>query len=327
MAQTVTFTTYKHDGVSISGTPFVLGFKDKIDDNFDNTGDSAEADLELPPPPPSGGTTGAPVSTSYIDTMYIHLDNDIKGYQYFLSNDTTDELALDLAVRDYEDDNVTFKYNQDSVTNMFGKLEITNSIWTIDLVTSTVTGASNGLPSISTADSVTTVVLPHLGDEVYYTMNVQKFVEGPSEMTINVVEGWNMIGLSTNGQLVDDADIVVAGSIFWYGGSSYELFQPDALTADRGYWVRCNASGTIKITLDSNLPETPNTISVVEGWNMIGLSTNGQLVDDADIVVAGSIFWYGGSSYELFQPESLTGNRGYWVRCSAAGTIQLNFTE
>ena len=247
MAQTVTFTTYKHDGVSISGTPFVLGFKDKIDDNFDNTGDSAEADLELPPPPPSGGTTGAPVSTSYIDTMYIHLDNDIKGYQYFLSNDTTDELALDLAVRDYEDDNVTFKYNQDSVTNMFGKLEITNSIWTIDLVTSTVTGASNGLPSISTADSVTTVVLPHLGDEVYYTMNVQKFVEGPSEMTINVVEGWNMIGLSTNGQLVDDAGVVVAGSIFWYGGSSYELFQPDALTADRGYWVRCSAAGTIQL--------------------------------------------------------------------------------
>ena len=154
MAQTVTFTTYKQSGVSISGTPFVLGFKDKTSDAFDNTGESAEADLELPPPPPPGGTTGAPVSTSYIDTMYIHLDNDIKGYQYFLSNDTTDEVALDLAVRDYEADNVTFKYNQDSVTNMFGKLEITNGSWTIDLVASTVTGASNGLPSISTALSI-----------------------------------------------------------------------------------------------------------------------------------------------------------------------------
>ncbi len=130
-------------------------------------------------------------------------------------------------IRDYEADNVTFKYNQDSVTNMFGKLEITNGSWTIDLVTSTVTGASNGLPSISTADSVTTVVLPHLGEEVYYTMNVQKFVEGPSEMTINVVEGWNMIGLSTNGQLVDDAGVVVAGSIYWYGGSSYEQFEEE----------------------------------------------------------------------------------------------------
>ena len=254
MAQTVTFTTYKQNGVSISGTPFVLGFKDKTDDNFDNTGDSAEADLELPPPPPPGGsTTGAPVSTSYIDTMYIHLDNDVKGYQYFLSNDTTDELALDLAVRDYEADNVTFKYNQDSVTNMFGKLEITNSSWTIDLVTSTVTGASNGLPSISTADSVTTVVLPHLGEGLYYTMNVKQPDSGITEDTVTVSSaGWYMF--SVPAQAIVTTSGLVSDSMWWYGGSTvnyleFKLSETPLLEPKRGYWVKTlEADVTLTIT-------------------------------------------------------------------------------
>ena len=253
MAQTVTFTTYKQDGVSISGTPFVLGFKDKTSDAFDNTGESEEADLELPPPPPPGGTTGAPISTSYIDTMYIHLDNDVKGYQYFLSNDTIDDVSLNLAVRDYEDDNVIFKYNQDSVTNMFGKLEITNNSWTIDLVTSTVTGASNDLPSISTADSVTTVELPHLGDGLYYRMNVKQPDSGVTEDTVTVNSaGWYMF--SVPAQAIVSTSGSVSDSMWWYGGSDlkyleYKLSNSPLLEPKRGYWVKTlEASVTLTIT-------------------------------------------------------------------------------
>ena len=90
----VTFTTYKNDGLTSSGTPFVFGFTDKLGNNeFDNTGDSVDADLEIPPPPPPGdGLNGAgnPISTSYIDTMYVKVNdgtNDIiNAYQYFIDS-------------------------------------------------------------------------------------------------------------------------------------------------------------------------------------------------------------------------------------------------
>ena len=237
----ITFTT--KDGENNIGNPFILGFtSDKTDELFSET-----YDLELPPPPPPPlPTTFLPDTSKYITQLFVKVtdlnDTFVNAYEYYIPEIITTEQSIQFAVRKSEGGNVTFTYDNSQIGQIFSKLEIVGgSSVSIDLLTNT---AVSGVTIDGTTNTVT---LASLGDGEYYTMNVQKVVEGPSEMIVDVVEGWNMIGLSTNGQLVDDAGVVVAGSIYWYGASGYELFEPTGLTGNRGYWVRCSAAGTIKL--------------------------------------------------------------------------------
>jgi len=254
----VTFTTYKNDGLTSSGTPFVFGFTDKLGNNeFDNTGDSVDADLEIPPPPPPGdGLNGAgnPISTSYIDTMYVKVNdgtNDINAYKYFIDSGDNSDISLNLAVRDYTADDVVFKYDVNDVSGVFTTLAITNDVWTIDLVDASVTGSGGSNPSVIENGDERTVTLPHLGNTSFYTMNLKQYVvdSGPTEATINVTTGWNMFGLSTNGVLTDNSSLVISGTIYWFSGTGYLSTDPAELIANRGYWVKCNNAGTLEITL------------------------------------------------------------------------------
>ena len=188
----VTFTTYKTDGSTLSGTPFVFGFVDKAgNNNFDNTAtDPADADLEIPPPPPPGDGAGNPISTSYIDSMYVKVSdgtNDINAYQYFIDSSDNSDISLNLAVRDYTADDVVFKYDVNDVSGVFTTLAITNENitnggWTIDLVGASVSGTDGSNPSVTENGDVRTVTLPHLGNNNFYTMNLKQYVadSGPT---------------------------------------------------------------------------------------------------------------------------------------------------
>jgi len=216
----VTFTTYKSDGATPSGTPFVFGFTDKLGNNgFDNTGDSVDADLEIPPPPPPGSaSTGTPISTSYIDSMYVKVsdgENDINAYQYFVDSSDNSDIALDLAVRDYNtdnDNNVVFKYDVNDVSGVFTTLAITNDVWTIDLVGASVTGSGGSNPTVTENGDVRTVTLPHLADNnSFYTMNLKQYVadSGPTEVTQTITFGpgwsWFSIYIDVNDTAINEA--------------------------------------------------------------------------------------------------------------------------
>lgn len=203
MVNLITFTTYDNIGGN-SGTPFVFGFTDKSQNNdFDNTGTSTEADLEIPPPPPPGDGAGNPISTSYIDSMYVKVSdgtNDINAYQYFIDSSDNSDISLNLAVRDYGGDNVVFKYNHSDISGVLGTLNITNDSWTIDLVDSSVSGTG---VSIDTTDvNERTVTLPHLGNDLFYTMNLKQYVadSGPTRIRGNVnndyVDGNNVVDVA-----------------------------------------------------------------------------------------------------------------------------------
>ena len=337
---TVTFTTYKSDGTTLSGTPFVFGFTDKSQNNdFDNTGTSTEADLEIPPPPPPGDGAGNPISTSYIDSMYVKVSdgtNDINAYQYFIDSSDNSDISLNLAVRDYTSDNVVFKYDVNDVSGVLGTLNITNENitnggWTIDLVGASVTGSGGSNPTVTENGDVRTVTLPHLADNnSFYTMNLKQYVadSGPTEVTLNVVKGWNMFGLSANGSLTDTNNLIVSGTIYWFSGTGYgSSISPSSLTANKGYWIKCSNPGTITLTLGVNINTLPNTVelTVVKGWNMFGLSKNGSLTDTNSLIVSGTIYWFSGTGYgSSISPSSLTTNKGYWIKCSNPGTITLN---
>ena len=114
----------------------------------------------------------------------------------------------------------------------------------IDLLTTT---DNTGITIDGTTNTVT---LDSLAHGQFYTMNVQQFVEGPSEMIVDVVAGWNMFGLSRNGVLTDDSSLVISGTIYWFNGTGYgSSADPNSLIANRGYWVKCSGPGTIVLDL------------------------------------------------------------------------------
>ena len=215
MVNLITFTTYDNIGGN-SGTPFVFGFKDKSQNNdFDNTGTSTEADLEIPPPPPPGDGAGNPISTSYIDSMYVKVSdgtNDINAYQYFIDSSDNSDISLNLAVRDYTSDNVVFKYDVNDVSGVLGTLNITNGDWIINLVDSSVNGSGGSNPTVTENGDERTVTLPHLADNNFYTMNLKQYVadSGPTEVTqtITLNAGWNLISFYV------DVDNLPISSVF-----------------------------------------------------------------------------------------------------------------
>jgi hypothetical protein len=281
MVNLITFTTYDNES-NLSGTPFVFGFTDKSQNNdFDNTG--TEADLEIPPPPPPGDGAGNPISTSYIDTMYVKVSdgaNDINAYQYLLDISDNNDIALDLAVRDYNANNVVFKYNHSDISGVLGTLNITNDSWTIDLVDSSVSGTG---PSVTENGDERTVTLPHLANNTFYTMNLKQYVadSGPTEVTqtISFIPGWTWFSIyivpnvSTVSSLFPTPPIgtkvlssqltLTYSTIFfvtaWRGG-------PLTLNANSGYKM-FNAHATENIELSiTEEPPTSTTLTFIPGW-------------------------------------------------------------
>mgnify|MGYP001027574996 CR=1 FL=1 len=264
MVNLITFTTYDNIGGN-SGTPFVFGFTDKSQNNdFDNTGTALDADLEIPPPPPPGdGLNGAgnPISTSYIDTMYVKVydgANDINAYQYLLDSSDNSDIALDLAVRDYNADNVVFKYNHNDISGVLGTLNITNDSWTIDLLSASVSGTG---PSVTENGDERTVTLPHLGNDLFYTMNLKQYVvdSGPTEVTqtISLNAGWNLISFYVDlnnaspatvfASLISSSNLLVVTK-YNLSFTAYDPTKPaflnslSTMTNGFGYWVKTNTA-------------------------------------------------------------------------------------
>ena len=287
----VTFTTYKTDGSTPSGTPFVFGFVDKAgNNNFDNTGTALDADLEIPPPPPPGSaSTGTPISTSYIDTMYVKVSdgtNDINAYQYFIDSNDNNDISLDLAVRDYNNDDVVFKYKDSDISGVLGTLNITNDSWTIDLVDASVSGTG---PSVTKNGDERTVTLPHLGNNAFYTMNLKQYVadSGPTEVTqtISLVPGWTWSCFYVNLTNTTLADLSVENfanglikskegnpaSATYYDGFGWF---PSAL--DSNQWTNGISFQINNInTTNGSISFTNTTLSTINltlspGWNWIG---------------------------------------------------------
>ena len=341
---TITFTTYKNDALTESGTPLVIGFRDKDGDNiFDNNDVPTDADIEIPPPPPSYISDNPPpvpgedlplISTSYIDTMFVKVFDGttyVNAYQYFIDSTYTNDISLNLAVRDNDFDNVVFKYSNLDISGVFSTLAITNDVWTIDLVNNEITGTvTGGVPSINRNGDLSTVIIQQLNADIFYELNLKQYVAvdtGPTVITLNVVKGWNMFGLSANGSLTDPNSLIISGTIYWFSGTGYgSSVSPSNLTANKGYWIKCSGSGEITLTLGVNINTLPNTVdlTVVKGWNMFGLSKNGSLTDTNSLIISGTIYWFNGTGYgSSVSPSNLTANKGYWIKCSDPGRITL----
>jgi hypothetical protein len=190
----VTFTT--KDGETNVGNPFILGFtSDKTDESllFSET-----YDLELPPPPPPPLANGLPDTSNYTTQLFVTVTG-VNAYEYYIPEIITTEQSIQFAVRKSEGGNVTFTYDNSQIGQIFSKLEIVGgSSVSIDLLTNT------SVSGVTIDGTTNTVTLASLGDGEYYTMNVQKVVEGPTRLRGNINNDLDSDG---NG-VVDVADLV-----------------------------------------------------------------------------------------------------------------------
>jgi hypothetical protein len=338
----VTFTTYKTDETTESGTPFVFGFTDKSQNNyFDNTGDSVDADLEIPPPPPPGSaSTGNPISTSYIDSMYVKVNdgtNDINAYQYFIDISDNNDIALDLAVRDYGGDNVVFKYNHTDISGVLGTLNITNGDWIINLVDSSVSGTG---PSVTENGDERTVTLPHLGNDLFYTMNLKQYeaVSGPTEVTqtISLNVGWtwacfyvdltdttldNLSNENVAGGCVIKAKIGNPASARYYVTDAYTGWFPTALDSNvwkNGISFQFNnpSQNSATISLTNTIPSTID-LTLSPGWNWIGF-INSEEKTIVDVIPNGK------PGYFIKRKTGNPSSAAYYVTDAYTGWFPIN---
>ena len=356
MVNLITFTTYDNIGGN-SGTPFVFGFTDKSQNNdFDNTGTALDADLEIPPPPPPGSaSTGTPISTSYIDTMYVKVSdgtNDINAYQYFIDSNDNNDIALDLAVRDYGGDNVVFKYNHSDISGVLGTLNITNDSWTIDLVSASasVTGSGGSNPTVTENGDVRTVTLPHLANNTFYTMNLKQYVvsSGPTQVTqtITLNAGWNLISFYVDlnnappatvfASLISSSNLLVVTK-YNLSFTAYDPTKPaflnslSTMTNEFGYWVKTNNADTISVNgIRFNGPLQLNA-----GWNLISYyltdslapaTVFASLISSSNLLVV-TKYNLSFTAYDPTKPaflnslSTMTNGFGYWVKTNTAVSV------
>ncbi|MBL7060132.1 MAG: hypothetical protein ISS10_03935 [Candidatus Marinimicrobia bacterium] len=141
------------------------------------------------------------------------------------------------------------------------------------------------------------------------------------QLEVNHLNGWNLVGLPLNvasSHYQDQFPAAIEGTLYSFDGA-YVL--EENLSPGVGYWLRMSSEGTDVLTgITINSVE----IYLMEGWNLItGISNPidaADIVDPSGIVVEGTLFQYSGSYNiaAIIQP-----GKGYWIRASESGTIQL----
>ena len=318
----ITFTTFTDVSCTTeSGNPLTFGFNsDKVSDVFNPTYD---AELPIPPPPPA--LDGKPLTTSYINQLYVNTSDgaaqNIPAYTYYLPTTTDTLKTLSFAARNNNASSVFFKYSTAGLDTIFKTLEITNGSWTLNLVDGSLAG--NGAPSVSIVGDDVIVTLPTLGENVFYSMKVEKYVAGiMSETIILANKGWNMISVPASAKISSPADL--APSIYYFNGSLYVTSQvTDSLEPYKGYWIKTNAPNLeVTITynslyLSTNIEQYNTSLTLAnKGWNMISVPASAKISSPADL--APSIYYFNGSLYVTSQvTDSLEPYKGYWVKTNA----------
>lgn len=143
--------------------------------------------------------------------------------------------------------------------------------------------------------------------------------------TLALNSGWNLVGLP--GSLADRSvqslfPNALPSTLFGFVG---RYTQQDSLVLGQGYWIRYGQ------TQNRSLEVTPTNALSVElalGWNLITAPSAPMAVTDIQdpqsILIESTTFGFEG---RYVAADSLKPGRGYWIRASAAGSVQLGATS
>ena len=155
----------------------------------------------------------------------------------------------------------------------------------------------------------------------------------------------NSISLSDNGYRLAVGDENGKAHVYELNGSiwspvSYGMKEEDndssfynvSLNGDGTRVIFGNKLGNVRVyDFDRKLEigSLENTdIEVVKGWSMIGFSKDGRLSQGASLIEPGKVIWFDSNtgSYKSWnEDDDFKGNRGYWVKCNAPGTLSFTF--
>ena len=132
--------------------------------------------------------------------------------------------------------------------------------------------------------------------------------------------GWNMFGVPLNAADMTVATLFPAATSQVYGyNAGYTTAA--SVVPGKGYWVR-HPDGTVNVC---GAQVAPQTVDLVAGWNMISVYENDIAVSAVTTTPAGiinSLFYGFNNGYT--SPTTLASGKGYWVRASAGGVMNLS---
>ncbi|HQI42290.1 MAG TPA: YCF48-related protein, partial [Ignavibacteriaceae bacterium] len=139
--------------------------------------------------------------------------------------------------------------------------------------------------------------------------------------TISVIADWNMISvpLITVDMSVNNL-FPAAGSPAYIYNNGY--LTEDTLSAGTGYWLKFDGAEQIQIY---GLTQG-DTVSVQEGWNMIGVFEKDIPVSHITSTPPGIIttYYFGYNNNGYYIADTLKSGKGYWIRVTEAGKLNLN---
>lgn len=157
-------------------------------------------------------------------------------------------------------------------------------------------------------------------------------VTSPSVTTLQIVQlppvyysflqSWNLISfpLAPTGQTKRAQVFPTSISpLFGFNGSYYIS---DSMRNGVGYWIRLPLSGT---TGFDGLPHPADTITAIDGWNLIGSVSSAvartAIVQIPANIVISNYFGYSGS---YVVSDSIRPSKGYWVKARGGGKLVLS---
>jgi parallel beta-helix repeat protein len=155
--------------------------------------------------------------------------------------------------------------------------------------------------------------------------------------------GWNLISLDLqpNNTAVNEVLGTVSNSCnsVWRYANGWKAYYPafpgysdlDTMETGWGYWLNMNASTTLTVTGS----DPSYTISLNEGWNLVGYNSSTPLpIADALQTIAGkyeSVWQFKDGAWKAYYPafpqysdlETMEPNYGYWIKTKQACTWTL----
>jgi hypothetical protein len=252
--------------------------------------DAACGEMELPPPPPG------------FEARFILPDGTTGSYRDFRA-DTAEQpswrISMAGASSDYP---VTFTWDPGSLP----------------------AGRAFFLRDVVTGGSLVNVDLRTGGSYVHTNagLSTLEIVEGTGEVTavVEVAPHWNLLSVPI--QTADMAGLALfpgaASNFFWFSDG---YVSATTLQTGRGYWARFDEGATYEL---AGQPAEPQSVTLAQGWNMIGFFDAdvavSSLVSAPAGVVTSGFFGYA-DGYDM--ATSLEVGRGYWVKASAPGVLSV----
>lgn len=142
--------------------------------------------------------------------------------------------------------------------------------------------------------------------------------------SLSVSNGWNMISMPFLSDNMTSSNLFPTATSSAYGFDGGYIIV-DTLVIGKGYWLKFNENQQVQICGSAT---GENTVPVKAGWNMFGVYEedipSSQITSTPQGIIATYCFGFNNSYYIA---DTLESGRGYWVKVTQDGVLNLNSGE